>query len=391
MWRWDQGRLKYFSIKNVRAIAAGLSELNGVELNQKPDPIRLVLGGVTGLPFAPDHYQVWRNYARVFKVLGLASKIDGRLVTTELCSRLLRTGEDFFSYDDYLGHLARTFYYPSPVFQGYNTENPQIFPFLAILKYLFASQGSDVSGLSVKEVFSKLIGNEVTGREPVETYCNLPATTLTPNGDQERQIREMLIFVSQLSYLSWFDGNLYLSPSALKPLKMSAVDDRLSALVRPRQLDAEQEVQNIGQVEEGITQLPMMEDDSNPADIVFTEGRKVRVSHLRTERNRKLIQFYFQNAEHPKLCDVCEVEVAGRYPWMDNLIEVHHVLPLASPLSVTREGTSLDDLVGVCPNCHRATHAFYRLFLRDHNLADFETHEQAREVYLAVKEAFVVA
>lgn len=61
-WRWDQGRLSYFQYDNLVKIAKVLLDLQGVQINQKGfDPLRKPLEDYTGLPFAPNHYRVWRN------------------------------------------------------------------------------------------------------------------------------------------------------------------------------------------------------------------------------------------------------------------------------------------------------------------------------------------
>ena len=65
-WRWDQGRLGYFQFENIVRIAQVLKTLDGVPLNTREDLLRQPLMQGTGLPFAPAHYKVWRNYARVF-------------------------------------------------------------------------------------------------------------------------------------------------------------------------------------------------------------------------------------------------------------------------------------------------------------------------------------
>lgn len=390
MWRWDQGRLTYFSLEKIRKIASVIVELNGVDLNATDDPLRAVMPTVVGLPFKPQNYRVWRNYARVFKILGLASRIENRLVCTELSKKLFAQGEDFLTYDEYIQYIAKTFYYPSPIFQGYDATSPQLFPFCSILKFLISK--SQVQGepfVTVESIFDNLIGNNVNGLEPIAAYRTLQSTSLAGTGDQLRQVREMLIFMSQLSYLSWIDGRLFIDLGALSNLGAEELEYLVSPIVRPRNTDPEVEVQNMNNIEgsEGITfdlKEPVSIDD-----IIFTEGKKIRVTHLRTERNRKVVRHYFENTSNPRLCDVCETEVADRYPWLSNLIEVHHILPLSSPLHVDKGGTSMDDLVGLCPNCHRATHAFYRSELSGKNLIDFESNEHAREVYSVVKSQFV--
>jgi hypothetical protein len=116
-----------------------------VDLSINYDALRVDLQNDVGLPFAPANYRVWRNYARVFKILGLASKISGKLQIIGLCNQLLAHGDYFLTYDDYILHLVKVFYYPSPIFQAYNVNTMQTFPFCAILRYMLANAffGSD--------------------------------------------------------------------------------------------------------------------------------------------------------------------------------------------------------------------------------------------------------
>lgn len=388
MWHWEQGRLAYFSLDKIRIIAASLIELEGADLTGEDDPLRVRLPAAAGLPFAPKDYKIWRNYARVFKILGLASKVESRLTPTHLARRLIATGDSYLTYDEYMQHVAKVFYFPSPAFEGYNDTSPQIFPFCAVIKLLICKAWSGGNpSVSAEEVFSLLIGNQVTGLEAMNHYEHLQPSGMDGGGAPLRQVREMLIFLSQLSYLSWIKGSLVIDMSALANLGAREMEALVTPIVRDRKRDQDLEVQNMYRFEEGAPisfDLPVSVDD-----MVFTEGKKVRVAHLRTERNQKVVQHYFENTPRPRLCDICDVEVAARYPWLDNLIEVHHVLPLASPLQVDSEGTSIEDLVGLCPNCHRATHAYYRNVLAKQNLADFLSKEHAWQVYSDVKSKFV--
>lgn len=390
MWRWDQGRLNYFSLDQIRKIASVIVELDGTDLTNRPDPIRATLEHVVGLPFAPSTYRVWRNYARVFKVLGLASKLNNRLIATDICKALVRTGDDFLTYDDYIHHIVKVFYYPSPIFHGYNINSPQKFPFCALLKYLIAKayKGGDPS-ISVDEVFAFLVGNGTSGLEEVAHYASLPETKFSPNGDQIRQVREMLIFISQLSYLSWIHGRLFIDVAFISALSHKEMLDIITPQPNPRDKNPDLEIQRMFG---DINQSSFLSKFAEPASIddrVFVEGKRIRISHLRTERNRKIVDFYFENIANIALCDVCDVEVRERYPWVKNLIEVHHILPLASPIRVEQDGTSINDLVGLCPNCHRATHAYYRSYLREHRISDFQSNDHAKEVYRMVKSAYV--
>jgi hypothetical protein len=390
MWRWDQGRLSYFSLDKIRKIASVIVEIDGVNLTEDEDPMRKMLEHVVGLPFAPSNYRVWRNYARVFKVLVLASKIENRLIATETCKNLVKTGDDFLSYDDYIHYLGKVFYYPSPIFQNYDIFSQQKFPFCAILKLLVAKVfQSGEPYISLEDVFSILIANEVTGIEDIAHYSMLNKKAYTPVGDQSRQVREMLIFVSQLSYLSWIDGKLFIDPVFINSLTDKELTGIVSPIINIREKDQEAEVQKMFISIGKSDYSSIIKEPSSVDDIIFTEGKKIRVSHLRTERNRKVVSYYFEKTINEALCNVCDIEVRDRYPWVNNLIEVHHILPLSSPLQVGRDGTSMSDLVGLCPNCHRATHAFYRVYFAENNINDFQSNEHAKDVYGMVKSSFV--
>jgi len=55
--------------------------------------------------------------------------------------------------------------------------------------------------------------------------------------------------------------------------------------------------------------------------------------------------------------------------------------------SITGEGTSLEDIVGLCPNCHRSVHVYYKRWFERSSINDFLSKDEAREVYQSAKEA----
>ena len=76
-----------------------------------------------------------------------------------------------------------------------------------------------------------------------------------------------------------------------------------------------------------------------------------------------------------------------KYPWVDYMLDLHHLLPLASVVRISNEGTSLNDMVGLCPSCHRAIHTYYKKWLQSNNQDDFRSKQEAMSVYLeAVRE-----
>ena len=137
-WRWDQGRLQYFNLYNLKKIAEVLVLKEGQHVGRgaEEDFLREDLAIKTDLPFAPDSYTVWRNYARVFKVSLLAVRnSEGKLQCTDIC-KSLAGGRLSRDEDTYLWLLATRFYNPSPCFNEYSSVSDSSFPIISILKLL---------------------------------------------------------------------------------------------------------------------------------------------------------------------------------------------------------------------------------------------------------------
>lgn len=191
----------------------------------------------------------------------------------------------------------------------------------------------------------------------------------------------MLIVASQASFLQWDGEKLWLDAGPedvelLAELVRLATPDQVN-----RKADASQEILQLGRQADMLgVPLPAV-DKEIPQDEEFTEGKKVRKEHLRRERNRKLVKRFFESLAQPVICDLCGRNVNARYPWLRNLLEAHHVLPLSSPLRADSSGTKLAELVPICPNCHRAVHAYYRVWLKANGIDDFRTPDESAEVY----------
>ncbi|MDX1993450.1 MAG: HNH endonuclease [bacterium] len=389
-WRWDQGRLEYFSFNNVRTIAQVLSELDGVTLTASYDPLRVELTERTGLTFPPTNrpdYKVWRNFARVFKCLFLATKIGNQLRVTDVCRRVAKLDGTGWSVDDYLSFIIKKFYFPSPIFERYSIDAKQTFPFCAILKYLISSYVNSGFGLiDIEQVFDLVIGNECTGTEDLDFYHSLSSSSYRPQNDELRQVREMLAFIGQASFLKWQGNVLYLD---IEPNDAALLDQlRIIAqpTILPRHLDEDAEILSLGTVEDGEVIVATSVREL-PSDLTFTEGKRSRINHLRIERSPNLRRLFFASLPNSVLCNMCGSNMKERYPWTENLLEIHHLLPLASTLNLKSKTveTSFDDLVPLCPNCHRSVHLYYGLWLQDHNLDDFLTAEDARIAYSQAK------
>ncbi len=88
------------------------------------------------------------------------------------------------------------------------------------------------------------------------------------------------------------------------------------------------------------------------------EGEKKYVLHLSIERDRKLrdqkISLFLD--KHGKLfCELCNFRFVEAYPFLkDDIIEVHHIIPLSTLNKSTL--VTPDDLMLLCANCHLAVH-----------------------------------
>jgi hypothetical protein len=389
-WRWDQGRLEYFQFDEIRSIAKALSAFDGQHLSkgEDADHLRVLLSEYSEKTFLPNDYKVWRNYKRVFGCQMLATDRAGFMLATDLCKKLA-TGA--VTADEYFLHFARNFAFSSPVFKDYDSTVTAVFPVCVIVKKLVANftyHGRPF--ISLDEVFKQIQNFGVTGREPLSFYHHVNQIDSIPSRteDENRQVRELLRFVSQFSFLKWESPNLFLDISTLEEAQA------IVALFEPesglRLADAAQELLRIGQLTVNSPKmemyyLPLV----SPIDSEFTEGGRVRISHLRVERSGKLKQLFFKNAKDPHVCNMCSMNTQNHYPWADRLIELHHLLPLGSPIRVNHLTSSVEDLVGLCPSCHRATHKFYSNWLSQSGQLDFSSRFQAIDVYKQATSQFV--
>lgn len=377
-WRWDQGRLDYFQFDNIVRMARVLSTMDGVMLNSHEDVLRMPLMQGTGLPFAPSHYKVWRNYARVFACSMLATQVNHRLVVTDLCRKLAEDPAVLTS-DQYFNFVFSHFTLPYPAFDGYNPHVSTSFPFVAIVKFAFARGGN---GVSLEDVFSYVVGNGCTGLEDLSFYLTLHPTDRRPVGDEKRQVREMLVFMGQVSYLKWFDGRLFSDSENVHPI-FRAITPAVRTERRSTGIEEFLSQTSTGSVVDRARLDVVLAEREEPKFSVV-EGRRVFGTHGKLERSPLVRKMFFRL--HPDLiCDACGVDTHQMYPWTDNILELHHVLPLSATINVNGTTTSLDDMVPLCPSCHKSIHVFYRIKLDEWGVEDFGSKKMAKDVYQMAK------
>lgn len=395
-WRWDQGRVLYFQYDVLKEIARVLVRFNGKNVNDNEiaATFKEALQADTGMPFLPENYKVNRNYSRVFQCSMLATTKDkGILIVTDICRQLAADISLFDSADDYLFEILNRFRFPYPAFQDYNNNDERVYPFCAILKYLIAQKlmGNEAS-MTLEDICHYIIGNDCNGLEDIEHYKSLPRTSYMASGDCLRQLREMTVFISQLSFLKIFNRRIFLDvvsceealailQDLIKPVRREALGDKIEEFLSITKLN-----RNIV-IPTNIRTSDIKLPTADSADIEFIEGKRRRVHHLKIERSPMLRRVYISLHPEP-ICDACKIHIKEKYPWVDYMLDLHHLLPLASVVRTTIEkGTTLTDMVGLCPSCHRAIHSYYSKWLKSNNREDFESKKEAMQVYLdAIRE-----
>jgi hypothetical protein len=386
MWRWDQGRLLYFQFDVLKSIASVLVKFDGVNIADCESVFRDTLTAVTGMPFAPAHYTVLRNYKRVFECAFLATVADRRLLVSDFCRELAKSDGDFNNVDDFLLSYINRFRFPFPAFDGYNATAERIYPFCAIIKYLIAlSQKGSQPNVSLDELFNIVVANNCTGFEDIDYYKRLVARPYQINDTEKHQLREMVIFISQLSVIKVYSGRLWLDVA-----NQNALDELVAKFLVPigdiPKDNRTEDYMTLTKLTSAIV-LPTLEVfASDTADMEFIEGKRKRVEHFRVDRS-PLLRKYYRELNRQPVCSMCRMDVSQKYPWTEYMLDIHHLLPLSSSIAITTKGTSLQDIVGLCPSCHRSIHIYYTKWLRKNGQDDFQSRIEAMDVYLsAIKE-----
>ena len=84
------------------------------------------------------------------------------------------------------------------------------------------------------------------------------------------------------------------------------------------------------------------------------EGAKMETSLSLRERDPKVRSAALKHYGYS--CTVCDLEFKSVYGGYQNCVEVHHLKPLANRKK--GEKTRIEDVVVLCPNCHRAIHKY---------------------------------
>lgn len=387
MWHWDQGRLAYFQFDNLRTIARYVLE-NDFKTAAKDD-----LRQATGLPFrAPQTHSPWRNYSRILKISLLVGEMGGRAEPTPIAHMLAHSGA--VTCDDYIHFLVCAFTEPSPALQDWRPDAVFRYPLLFALKYLLVKAQTDdkPTSATLAEIVGAYRQSDFVGDEDEKQFSDIVLSTddhaSTVAHLDIRQERESLRVIAQLSYLHYTHQTLSVS---LTPHDAAILFHELVSVNSERASTRDAEIHRLAGLFTGDAARPAADFVRRitpaPAASGFREGNKLARTHVMIERNSKLRREFF-DARDTTVCDMCAMDTVLSYPWTKRLLELHHLLPLSSGIRVTGRRTSLDDLVPVCPTCHRAVHRYYDRWLQDKGLLDFATTADARAAYDSAKGAF---
>ncbi|MDH3667010.1 MAG: HNH endonuclease [Paracoccaceae bacterium] len=379
MWRWDQGRLPYFQYDALRAVAkiAVSEDLKAVD--------KAVAIKATGLPFLPvDYPNLWRNYSRIYKTTLLVYEDGGVALPTAVAGLL--AGDGLVTSDEYFHFLAQVFSDPCPAFQEWSADAPLRFPIAFSIRYALAKLiVSEESTTHLSEILGAYHHSGFTGGESDEDLSQLISSGVDFSkvhipGDA-RQARESLRVISQISYLFYRNNSITIS---LDVEDAKDVFEKLTPITGLAEKNSDNEIFRVSELFKGGTTLDIFDfKNTVVADVIdsgFKEGSKVKKTHVTIERNGNLRKAYFE--AHPtSVCDCCKMDTNILYPWADRVLDLHHILPLSSGTRVETGGTTLTDLIPVCPTCHRAVHRYYDQWLKAKSQEDFASASEALIVY----------
>lgn len=390
MWSWDQGRLDYFQFDNLKKIAK-FALTNDLRLTD-----RKTLVAATGLPFLPDddRYAPWRNYSRVFGLSLICAKDGAGSRPTRVAQALAADGAT--TTDEYFHFLCKATTDPSPVLQGWDHTQVRRYPLLFSLKFLLARAALGIDTTSISQIVASYVASSFVGDEDQVDFVTL-IDAAHDTATVERQAAESIQVIAQISYLSLDRRNVTVSLSVEDALNLF---QQLAPVTGLPEEDGPSEVFRITDLYEAAvdeleldyasTAVSDVEEAGFSADTTFAEGAKTRKTHLVIERNGKIRKEFFK-ANPTAVCDFCSTDTSEVYPWTQRILDVHHLLPLCSGARTSKNGTLLDDLVAVCPTCHRGVHRYYDDWLKSAGQKDFLDSDQAKMVYLEAKKEYKAA
>ena len=391
MWNWDQGRLNYFQYDELRTVSRF-----AVSNDLRNTPARIIRSS-TGLDFPPSGYSPWRNYARVYKLCLLVSEIDDVAVPSDV-ARILAT-DGAVTCDEYIHFLVEATTSPSPALSTWTNNARLRYPLCFSLKYILAKIAvRDNPSSTFNEIIGAFAHSNFSGGESVADFVEL----LDKNEDYEsivtpfrrnarvRQARESIKFLCQLSYLH-ADRNRVMA--TLSQDDAANVFESIAPIGGTPLSNGNAEIQRLAAHFKDGSIHDFFDYPSTTISEVshsgFIEGSRVKRSHIVIERNSRLRELFYSTRPTPT-CHACAIDTHVKYPWTERVLDIHHILPLSSGTRVDAQtGTLLEDLIAICPTCHRSVHRYYDRYLRNEQKADFSDKAEALKIYTEARRSIV--
>ena len=391
MWNWDQGRLHYFQYDELRTVARF-----AVANDLRNESARFVRRE-TGLDFLPDDYSPWRNYARVYKLCLIASEIDDVAVPTDVAKILAIDGA--VTCDEYVHFLVEATTSPSPALSTWSHNARIRHPLCFSLKYILAKIAVYKNPFStINEIIGAYVSSDFSGGEAVNDYVALldsgedyeSAVAPYRRSARLRQARESIKFICQLSYLHTYRSRII---ATLSQSDAADIFEAVAPLGGTPLPDGDDEIQRLAAHFKDGSIHDFFDYPSTTTSEVshsgFVEGNKVKRSHIVIERNSRLRNLFYRT-QPTATCHACETDTHAKYPWTERVLDIHHILPLSSGTRVdARAGTLLEDLIAICPTCHRSVHAFYDQYLRNVQKEDFSDKGESFRIYEKARRSIV--
>ena len=242
-----------------------------------------------------------------------------------------------------------------------NTSLPRLryttSPFSTINEIIGAYDRSDFDGGEQVEHYVALLDRD-------EDYGAIVSSRAQSNSI--RQARESIKFICQLSYLHTVRNEII---ATLSQSDAANIFQAITPLGGAPLSDRDEEIQRLAAHFKDGSVHDFFDYPSTTTSEVshsgFEEGSRVQRSHMVIERNSRLRNLFY-TIRPTATCHACKIDTHAKYPWTDRVLDIHHLLPLSSGTRVdAKAGTMLDDLVAICPTCHRSVHRYYDRHLRN--------------------------
>jgi hypothetical protein len=324
----------------------------------------------------------------------LVSEVQGVAQPTPVAALLAQTGT--VTSDEYFHFLAQASTEPNPALEAWTPTAEFRYPLLFTLKYILskAAVGTTPSA-TLDEIIGAYRVSGFAGHEDDTAFIGILGNDQAYHQSGEsapdalrRQARESIKVLCQISYLHLKNNRVFINLDKKDALKAFG---ELNPIGGPRAADRDAEIRRLAGLFAGGSTLDFFDYPNTVVTEVvesgFQEGTKVQKTHVTIERNSGLRKAFFQ-ANPTTVCDVCDLDTQQTYPWTERVMDLHHLLPLSSGTRVVGNATTFEDLVPLCPSCHRGVHRYYDNWFRTQQRRDFQSRDEAVAIYNQVKANF---